>query len=129
VQPEPIVTSTYAANMNALLQADIYIYVVCDRQSLAVLVASAACSSNSVTVCCVVSQLLLQTICSFDLFAAIDLVVALDFVVTPGLSIQPCLCLYSALVVNPRQQSSGVDGGSVGILQRQKREKVASWML
>jgi hypothetical protein len=69
------------------------------------------------------SQLLLQTICSFDLF------VALDFVVTPGLSNQPCLCLDGALVVTWQQQRSRADGGSVEILQRQNREQAASWMV
>jgi hypothetical protein len=68
-------------------------------------------------------QLLLQTI------YALDLVVALRLGITPGLSIELCLCLDSALVVTQRQQRSGADGGSVGILQRQKRERAAWWML
>jgi hypothetical protein len=75
------------------------------------------------------SQLLLQTISSLDLVVAIDFVVALRLVITPGLSIEPCLFLDSALVVTQRQQRSGADGGSVGILQRQRREQAAWCML
>jgi hypothetical protein len=74
-------------------------------------------------------QFLLQTICSLDLFVAIELVVARRLVITPGLSIELCLCLDGALVVTQRQQRSGADGGSVGILQRQNREQAASWMV
>jgi hypothetical protein len=111
------VRSAYSTNMNALLQAGTYIYVLGERLSLAVLVASAACSSNSVTVSCVVSQLVLKTIC------------ALSLGIMLGLCIQPFLCLDGALVVARRQQRSGADGGSVGILQRQRREKAASRVL
>jgi hypothetical protein len=68
-------------------------------------------------------QLLLQTIC------ALDLVVALRLGITPGLSVELRLCLYSALVVTQRRQRSGADGESVGILQRQRREPAAWWML